>query len=491
MIPDADDILRPEDVFRDPSWAYRFKRARGYARMTAACARFLAGVPRIPPAPCDPFAKHSLTPEFFAMNVCPSPNPAGDAVQIEALRDLGVEAVRVDYGARSVEGPADRLIERLLDGGFRVTLHAVQDPADAAAMDQKKVRDEWCAFLRRILERFGNRLEALEPGSTPNRHSWSGYTVADYAWTARSAQDVLDSWAGARGARPLLLGPNVNDFAPYFTVTLLDACRRRRVRFDVLTDNLFFDRVGEPEAFDPHALGAALNRVARMDMVRKQRILAAVARHFAIGRTWCTYGHYTLGFSKPRRRYVNEEQYANYMVRSNLLTAAAGAFERYYWGTLVAHFKGLIDEGLRVRPYPPFAHHRFAIDGEPSLWKRRESLFRTYATMTRLLKGLTFVRRWETEPATTVLEFAGPGKRVVAGWTRDGQTSRLHTALPESGALPTRCLAREGDEREPTSEAELSPSPSYLIYTTEPISKELSWSAPRIACTHSVNPCDP
>ena len=465
-------ILKPKAVFRDTSVAYKRKRRRGYGSMARSCAAYLLGFPRTPaevkksfPA-LKPFEKHSVAPEFFGMNLCPSHDPAGDEIQIEALRDLGVRAVRMDYGTRADRDPADRLLEKLLDGGFKVTLHIVQDPAEASVMDREDARRLWRAFLTGTLRRFGERLEALEIGSTPNRHSWSGYSPDDYALAAAAAREVLDQWNERRpdAPRPLLLGPNISDFAPYFNVGQMALCRRLEARFDVATDNLFFDRVGEPEAYDPHVLGKTLRGLARMDLARKQRFLAGIARRFGVGRSWCTYAHYTLDFGEKRTRYVSEEQYANYLVRSMLLTAAAGAFERFYWGTLVTHYKGLIDETVRVRPYPPFVHHRFAVDGAPSLWKRRKFLFRTYSTMTGTFQGLPFTRKWETPEGVVVLEFEGPEGPVAAGWTRDGQSYTLRFSETEIGGPPRELLDREGWPMDVPPEIELSEAPLYWKY---------------------------
>ena len=63
-----------------------------------------------------------------------------------------------------------------------------------------------------------------------------------------------------------------------FNVGQMALCNRHKAHFDVATDNLFFDRVGEPEAYDPHVLGKRLRNLARMDLTRKQRILAGIAR---------------------------------------------------------------------------------------------------------------------------------------------------------------------------------------------------------------------
>jgi hypothetical protein len=435
MASDSRKPLKPRRVFRDTSAAYRRKRFRGYATMLGDCLRYLAGgapgarektgPPRGKP---KPFLPHAISPRFFGMNVAPSPDPAGDGVQIQALRDLGVGAVRIDYATDPAHRPlADRFLEALLAAGFPVLLHLVQDPDEASSMEETRTQAAWREFLGTTLRRYGARVEAIEIGSTPNRHSWSGYTLLDYAIAAAMGRQALDQWAAGNPSapRPLLVGPNVSDFAPYFTIGQMAECARRGARFDAMTDNLFVDRVGEPERYDPRVAGRLLAAVHRMDLVGKQRALASIARRFGVPRVWCTYAHYTLSFGRPRIRYVTEEQYANYMVRCHLLTAAAGCFERYYWGTLVCHYKGLIDDGARVRPYPPHVHHRFATASDPRAWRRRESLFRAYRTMTAQLRDARFVRRRPAPSRARLLEFETTEGILLTGWTRDGGACTL------------------------------------------------------------------
>ena len=463
-------ILKPKNVFRDTSPDYTARRRRGYVRMTTDCLRFVfgRGPASLPPRP-KPFSAHPVDPRFFGMNVCPSPDPEGDAEILKALSDLGVAAVRIDYGQRADRGPADRLIAGLLDYGYPITLHLVQDPADAATMhEQGEATEEWRAFVREALDCYGHHIEAIEIGSTPNRHSWSGYTIADYATATRIARDVLDAWTTENGGEdyaPLFLGPNISDFAPYFTIGQLAECYRRGVRFDAMTDNLFIDRVGEPEAYDQHVLGEHLKGLARMDLARKQQALLAIGRRFGARSAWCTYTHYTLNFGRERRRYVSEEQYADYMVRQHLVTAAAGSFDRLYWGTLVSHHKGLTDESLGVRPYPPFVHHRFATDAPPAEWKRRDLFFRAYATMTSWLANARFTRRIEPAPGVTVLEFENDEKRIDVGWTRDGMRHDLDLASIGAAHAPRRVASRDGHETDSDKSLTLSPSPTYWRYT--------------------------
>ena len=333
-------------------------------------------------------------------------------------------------------------------------------------MDSPPAQREWREFLHATLELYGGRIEALEVGSTPNRHSWSGYTLTDYTIAARIAQEAVAAWAVRHPAapRPLLLGPNISDFAPYFTIGQLASCRRDGVRFDVMTDNLFIDRAGEPEQFDPAILGSILACIPRMDMVRKQRVLASLAARFGTNRSWCTYVHYTLHFGRVRARKVTEDQYINYMLRSHILTAAAGCFERCYWGTLVSHFKGLIDESIRVTPYPPDVHHRFATLCESPLWKRREQFIASYAAMAGWLGGARFVRRWTVSARVRALEFKTGDGTVVAAWTRDGRSHKLDLARSPLARPADRILDRDGNVGLGASEVTLSESPVFLQF---------------------------
>ncbi len=220
--------VKEKDRFEDNSASYRGKRLRAYAALLRANALFLPSALAAAVRPSGLFAPHALERGFFGANCPPSPSADLEDLMFRALADLGLGAVRVDWGYESDRAMVERWIERLLDGGFDVLPHLVQPSAEASRMDMPEARQRWAEFAESAIARFAGRVRHFEIGSTPNRHSWSGYTPSDYAETARLAQEALREWSqrNPRKPCPRLIGPNISDFAPYFTVALMDACAR-------------------------------------------------------------------------------------------------------------------------------------------------------------------------------------------------------------------------------------------------------------------------
>ncbi len=378
-----------------------------------------------------------------------------------ALCEIGPRAVRVDWGYDSDPDITARWLERLLAAGFDILLHLVQSSDQASRMTQPEAQRRWGDFLAPIFAKFACRIRQFEIGSTPNRHSWSGYSLRDYVAACRIAQDLADQF----GAQ--IVGPNVSDFAPYFTVGLLDACRRNGVRFSAMTDNLFVDRAGAPEAFDPSVAGKLLRDRAKMDLVGKEAVLKTITRSFGIESAYCTYTYYTLSLTgRPRSsrkrpgRYTDPDTYADYLVRYFTLSAAAGALDRVYWGNLAGHFKGLLDDGYPHRPDPPTVHHEFYNYGRAQDYARRPA-FAAFRTVVAQLQGARFVAA-PCRRGPFLLQFERDGRSVLVAWSAkpNGEKSDLVAEWIANGA---QILSRDGEPLAPQDVPQLGPSPVYLV----------------------------
>ena len=454
-------LIKEKNRFEDRSLGHRWKRLASYVGLARANLAFLGrlGLGRVEwPALFEP---HELDAGFFGVNCPPSPTPELEDLMFDSLREIGLRSVRVDWGYESDSQSAGRWLERLSAAGFDVLLHLVQPSAEAARMSEEGARRRWAQFLEPIFDRFGARIRRYEIGSTPNRRRWSGYTVADYVAACRTAHEL----ASARGLE--ILGPNTSDFAPYFTVGILQACRRAGVRFAALTDNLFVDRAGAPETYDPSVAGRALRNVARLDLTRKSAALAAIAKAFGIDRTYSTYAYYTLSASGRRRksrkrpwRYVSEETYADFLVRHFVASAAAGALDRVYWGNLAGHYKGILDDGYRHRPDPPSVHHKYHNYGEPSDYKRRPA-FASFRHLVGRLQGARFVAALSRRDPFVFL-FERQGAMTAVAWSAkaEGEPSPQVDELLGQGA---KVFSRDGQRLEIKPPARLSGSPIYVL----------------------------
>ncbi|MCX7014340.1 MAG: hypothetical protein NTW86_17615 [Candidatus Sumerlaeota bacterium] len=461
-LSDSPPLLKEKARYADHSARYRWKRAAGYAGLARGNAAFLAraalGRVEWPVL----FQPHELDARFFGLNCPPSPTPELEDLVFGAIREIGVRTVRVDWGYESDGLLAARWIERLLGAGIDVLLHLVQPSSDASRMDSRDARGRWIDFLDPIFERFAGRVRCFEIGSTPNRHSWSGYTIRDYVAACRIAQESAAPHAVE------LAGPNTSDFAPYFTIGLLDACRRAGVRFQAMTDNLFVDRAGAPEAYDPSVAGRVLKNVARLDLVRKEAVLAAIGRTFGIPRAYCTYTSYTLNLGGETRksrkrpdRYVSPETYADYLARYFTLSAAAGALARVYWGNVAGYYKGLLNDGVRHRPDPPTAHHKYTNLGKADDYERRPALA-AFRHVVQRLQGARFLEALSARDPFVFL-FQRGETQIAAAWSAKPEGEEA----PEVEALlgpRVQAFSRDGEPLDLKAPARLTGSPVYLAW---------------------------
>ena len=196
------------------------------------------------PAGHRPAVGHRIPEDFVGMCVASSPDPACDDYIIDRCNEMGFRQVRVDYTFGSGENHTARSLERLLDDSFRVLLHLVQPLEEAKDIESQGSQNRWREFVSDTLDRWGDRIDAVEIGSTINRHKWAGYPTGAFMIAWRIAHDV----AKERGVR--LVGPNVTDFEPFYKVAYLAQMHRDDVLPEVQTTNLFAERAYEPEFYD-------------------------------------------------------------------------------------------------------------------------------------------------------------------------------------------------------------------------------------------------
>jgi hypothetical protein len=448
--------IKSRSKFQTSSWAYRLKLLRnmaGFIRHGLPLGlRYLAGGLERPPS----FIPHPVGRDFFGINVAASLSKALEDYHLERLRELGVSQVRTDYAYASDPEPTERWIERLCTEGFEVLVHLVQDCHDASKMDQKESQERWVQFLHRVFARFRGKVRLYEVGSTPNRHSWSGYSISDYVAAFSLARQV---------AKPFgveLIGPNIEDFAPYYLAALLAELRRAGIRLSFVTDNLFVDRAGAPETYDRHVLSSLLASVHRLDLARKSYFLDLIAKANAMGPPICSYAYWTINPrpSKPRRRYVTEQQHANHLVRYFVYAAAAGHLRRVYWGQMSGFFKGIINDGAPLRFDPPAVYQRLLNAGSVENYRLRLG-FGAFRVMVERLADTRFVQKMSAgENGAYVFEFEKQGRPFWVAWTTSDCSADFSAVCP--GCQVERVVDRDGNDAPRGEPILLTEEPLYL-----------------------------
>ena len=123
---------------------------------------------------------------------------------LELIRELGVEAVRLDLTYAHDLGRADELVDGLCEMNIGVLLHLIQPLSEAEKMPNSEVLDQWTRFVKESLDHFSERIEAVEIGSTINRAKWTRYNLEGFLAAWESAYKEV------RARSLTLIGPNVN-----------------------------------------------------------------------------------------------------------------------------------------------------------------------------------------------------------------------------------------------------------------------------------------
>jgi hypothetical protein len=249
------------------------------------------------------------------------------------LEELGVKHILV----RCKLWERDRL-EELRD--FIITCKA-QEVTVNVLQDREHIED--LKLLKNDLRTVFNSLDAtrFQIGSAINRAKWGFFSVNEYLAFFKTAYDLQ------RKEFPHieLLGSGVIDFEYHFTAhTLFNFCR---CRYGGVAALLYVDRRGAPE-----------NTQMGFDLRKKIALLASLAAISPKSKNsiYITETNWPLTGTAPYAptsefECVDEESYANFLVRYYLLAFATQKVDAVCWHQLIAPGYGLIDnrEGIRKR----------------------------------------------------------------------------------------------------------------------------------------------
>lgn len=384
-------------------------------------------------------ANHTVPDDFFGINVATSEDPRCDDYVIEALHELGLENVRLCYSYDSVGAAGQRLLERLLDEGFDVLLVLLPPRKEAAALaSDAAAQTRWADFVSGALKRYGDRASAVEIGNTPNRGRWSGYSVQSYLHTWQIAAQAATEFD-----KPLA-GPNVSDFEPIYNVGLLSRMQQQNATPGIHTDNLFVERVVEPEAFDLRVADRFTARLLNLNLIRKMGVLSSISRQFQIAQTYCTYTCWT---HKRLSRWTDqpEQKHSHYLMRYLVLAAASGQLNRVYWGPLICQRDGLIRCGNTSYPDIDNVTYYHSVRGELDAFTVQPA-FGTLGYCVQLLRGATCLQAHNDVSGVHHFVFSNPTQghwHVV--WCGDRRIYSLDAMYTPEIITDARCYSPEGE----------------------------------------------
>ncbi len=215
--------------------------------------------------------------------------------------------------------------------------------------------------LNTIFTQLQEYVDVFEIGTTINRTKWGFFSVEEYSAFYKTAYDLRES----KFPNIALIGSGVIDFEFHFTAhTLFNLFK---YRYDGISSLLYVDRRGAPENSQ---MGFSLSdKIALLSTMiwlspKSKEVLHITETNWPIKRT-APYA------PTSEKECVDEETYADFLLRYYLLAFASQQVDSVSWHQLIAPGYGLIDnrEGVKIR-----------------------SAFYTYKFMLKNLKNAQFLR---------------------------------------------------------------------------------------------------
>ncbi|MFT7228221.1 MAG: hypothetical protein ACI8PW_000806 [Methylophilaceae bacterium] len=404
-----------------------------------------------------PTQNHTLSEDFFGVCVASNENTEVDHYIIEQLETLGINNVRIDFTYNDVDNFNERFLQRLITKGFNVTLHLFSPAHIAAHMGGTAEQADWRSFLATTLSRYGSEVAQVEIGNTINRKRWAGYTLHSFLIAWKIAHEEVKS----RGIK--LLGPNIQDFEPIYNIGIFKILATDSLLPDTQTDNLFVERVSEPERFDYRILKYKWSTLLKYNLVKKARILQKIGLDFGVNQTSSSAAFWAI-YRIERLLADGKQKQADYLTRYFTLLAASGALHQANWGALVCNRGGLIDDGLTDAEYPALervAHYQSS-DGVLNEYKRYPSFYAMQSLLNHL-RNAQYIKTVSSAAGLEVHHFNNQQRQIHVAWTINGKVAYLSDIYTESTLNNAKITNRDGVMLEKNTEL-VCEAPIYICW---------------------------
>lgn len=227
----------------------------------------------------------------------------------------------------------------------------------ALVQDRACVRDgaKWNAFVRRWLPSLSGVAEWIEVGHAINRVKWGVWDIRDYRTLLEPVLGVARDMGTFK-----VCGPAVIDFEYHYLAAALQSLPGAGC-LDALSHLLYVDRRGAPENMQSgrfstvEKLALAKAFAAWSGAVKDDRVIVSEVNWPLLdtGAYSPVCSPYVIPNSHTNDPSVDEDTYANYMIRYIALALCSGFADAVYWWRLVAHGFGLVDDSQaawRCRP---------------------------------------------------------------------------------------------------------------------------------------------
>lgn len=405
-----------------------------------------------------PQSGHRVPDDFAGVGVTASADPAVDDFILENLAELKIRNVRIDYSYGDEQGPVARLLERLLETDLQVMLHLVQPFEAAYAMKKPEAQQRWQEFVIEACNRFGDKIFAIEVCSTINRRRWAGYDTEGFFTAWQIAHDEIKT------RNITLAGPNISDFEPFYTMAVFDSLRHVNQLPDIHTNNLFCERVTEPERFDHRILGFKWATRLKVNLVKKARLLQRIAARQGVDNLVSPAAFWTL--PRIQRLLVNsEEKQADYLSRYMVLLASSGAMQQAFWGPFLCWREGLIDDGSGEYPKLERITHYQSILGKLEDFRVRPA-FAAMKQFIQQIPGSVYQGALHTAENLEVHAFVKDDRLIHVAWTINGKALKLAALYHDDDLQQANINNRDGHEFDEMP-LFISEAPIYLNWSSQ------------------------
>ncbi|WP_029147717.1 lipopolysaccharide kinase InaA family protein [Methylophilus sp. 5] len=422
-----------------------------------------------------PAINHTIPDDFTGLCVASNADPATDSYVLEQLQAIGVKRVRLDMSDDDARPFQERFLRRLLAAGFSVTLHAVQPYEAAKNMRSHEVQARWKQFIGELLQGYATGIAALEIGNTVNRKKWAGYDMPGFMLAWQIAYDL------AREYQVVVVGPNIQDFEPLYNISLLKTLGEDRRLPDVHSNNLFVERVIEPELADFRMLRHKWTRCLKFNLIKKAKLLQKIGDDMGVPTLVSPVAFWAI-FRIKRRLPDGAQKQADYVTRYFTLLAASGALRHANWGAFICHREGLIDDGLMDADYPALervAYYKSA-DGECANYRQNPS-FAAFKTVSHWLNGAQYIAPVSTGNGLEIHHLQQHGQTVHIAWTVNGQSALLDQIYSPHSLQQAQLFNRDGEPAQ--GKQMLTESPLYLVW---PQAEQIVLRTPRPVLSGTV-----
>ena len=245
------------------------------------------------------------------------------------------------------------------------------------------------------------------------------------------------------GERIRLAGPNISDFEPLHNIAVLDRLRREQQLPDIHTNNLFSERVTEPERYDHRIFGTRLALKLKVNLVKKARLLHKVTTDFGVKSFMSPAAFWTLP-RILRRLVAGEQKQADYLTRYFTLLAASGTMQQAFWGPFLCSREGLVDDGSETYPKLERITHYQSVLGQRQDFRERPAFY-AMQQFIRLIPGSFYQGALASTEDLEVHAFRRQDALVHVAWTINGKAMALSQLYDPASLSKAECFSRDGE----------------------------------------------